>query len=196
MRHRMRRTHAWIWTGAALLAAALAVAGIGSAVAIEAKAVCAQALLRMAWERARAGAIDPRPWPWADTHPLARLEAPSQQVDMIVLSGASARTLAFGPGHHDGSAAPGEEGNTVLTGHRDTHFRFLQALAPGAALVLESRRGVRERFVVRTTAVADYRTLALPRDTATRTLTLVTCYPFDAIAPGGPLRYLVTATAE
>jgi sortase (surface protein transpeptidase) len=24
-------------------------------------------------------------------------------------------------------------------------------------------------------------------------LTLVTCYPFDAIEPGGPLRYVVTA---
>jgi sortase A len=27
------------------------------------------------------------------------------------------------------------------------------------------------------------------------TLTLVTCYPFDAIVPGGPLRYAVTAVA-
>ena len=27
-------------------------------------------------------------------------------------------------------------------------------------------------------------------------LTLVTCYPFDAVVPGGPLRYVVTALAE
>jgi sortase A len=26
-------------------------------------------------------------------------------------------------------------------------------------------------------------------------LTLVTCYPFDALVPGGPLRYIVTAEA-
>ena len=29
-----------------------------------------------------------------------------------------------------------------------------------------------------------------------RTLTLVTCYPFDAVVPGGPLRYLVFAEAD
>jgi sortase A len=27
-------------------------------------------------------------------------------------------------------------------------------------------------------------------------LTLVTCYPFDAVEPGGPLRYVVVATAD
>ncbi len=32
-------------------------------------------------------------------------------------------------------------------------------------------------------------------ETAERRLTLVTCYPFDAIVPGGPLRYLVFAEA-
>jgi sortase A len=25
------------------------------------------------------------------------------------------------------------------------------------------------------------------------TLTLITCYPFDAVVPGGPLRYVVVA---
>jgi len=28
------------------------------------------------------------------------------------------------------------------------------------------------------------------------TLTLVTCWPFDAIAPGGTLRYVVVAVAD
>lgn len=27
-------------------------------------------------------------------------------------------------------------------------------------------------------------------------LTLITCYPFDAIVPGGPLRYVVTAISK
>jgi sortase A len=46
---------------------------------------------------------------------------------------------------------------------------------------------VRERYV------ADVRTLRLPRNTAVPTLTLVTCYPFDAVVPGGPLRLVVIA---
>ncbi len=40
-----------------------------------------------------------KPWPWADTHPVARLIAPAQDADVLVLAGASGRTLAFGPGH-------------------------------------------------------------------------------------------------
>jgi sortase A len=48
---------------------------------------------------------------------------------------------------------------------------------------------------VRRTYVADFRALDIPRDTPIPTLTLVTCYPFDAINPGGPLRYVVVAEA-
>ena len=33
-------------------------------------------------------------------------------------------------------------------------------------------------------------------DVAEKRLTLVTCYPFDAIVPGGPLRYLLFVEAE
>ena len=63
-----------------------------------------------------------------------RLEAPDLGVRQIVLAGASGRTLAFGPGHMDGTAAPGASGHAVISGHRDTHFRFLQDLATGDAL--------------------------------------------------------------
>jgi sortase A len=48
---------------------------------------------------------------------------------------------------------------------------------------------VRERYV------ADVRSLRLPRTTIVPTLTLVTCYPFDAVIPGGPLRFVVVAEA-
>ena len=44
--------------------------------------------------------------------------------------------------------------------------------------------------------VADQRNLRLPRLTPEPTLTLVTCYPFDAVTTGGPLRYVVIATAD
>lgn len=180
-----------------LIAAALGMFGIVAlvdGVSIRAKAAVAQVLLRGAWERARGGAIAPKPWPWADTYPVARLGAPEQGVDLLVLAGATGRTLAFGPGHHDGSALPGHEGNVVLSGHRDTHFRFLRDVHVGEALVLETTDGRHVRYRVRDLSVIDYRELALSR--WTRALTLVTCYPFEAIAPGGPLRYVVTATPE
>src|SRR5436305_732710 len=155
-----------------------------------------QWMLHRAWTRAQASGKPERPWPWADTQPIARLLAPQQRVDLLVLAGASGRTLAWGPGHLDGSAAVGSPGNAVLSAHRDTHFRFLARVAIGDRLIVERADGSRVAYRVRDIAIVDARALVLPRDTERPTLTLVTCYPFDALVPGGPLRYVVTAEVE
>jgi sortase A len=184
-----------------LLVAAVAVltvagsASFGHGVYIHAKAQLAQLLLQVAWRRTDAAGVGARPWPWADTHPVARLIAPAQNADVLVLAGASGRTLAFGPGHLDGSAQPGDNGNSVITAHRDTHFRFLEGVKSGDELVVERADRSTRHFRIRTAYVVDMRELRLPRDTAVPTLTLVTCYPFEALNTGGPLRYVVVAEA-
>jgi sortase A len=178
-----------------VLLATSGIVSFGHGVYIYAKAQLAQVLLHRAWDRGRDTGSAVKPWPWADTHPIARLIVPARNADTFVLAGASGRTLAFGPGHLDGSAQPGDSGNAVITAHRDTHFRFLKDVASGDEVLVERSDGGRRRFVVRTSYVADHRDLRLPRDTAVPTLTLVTCYPFDALNPGGPLRYVVVAEA-
>ena len=160
------------------------------------KAHVGQWLLHRAWTRAQASGKPERPWPWADTQPIARLLAPQQRVDLLVLAGASGRTLAWGPGHLDGSAAVGSPGNAVLSAHRDTHFRFLARMAIGDRLIVERADGRKTTYRVRDIAIVDARALGMPRDTERPTLTLVTCYPFDALVPGGALRYVVTAEAD
>ena len=180
-----------------VIAATLALFGtaaVSDGVYIKAKASLAQVLLRTAWERARTGAIAPKPWPWADTYPVARLQARAHGIDLFVLAGANGRTLAFGPGHHDGSALPGHDGNIVLSGHRDTHFGFLRELRTGDVLDLEATDARVSHYRVQRADIVDYRRLSLPRWSAQ--LTLVTCYPFDAVSTGGPLRYVVTAVPE
>jgi len=182
--------------GAAAALVALGLWQVAEAGWIHAKARLAQHLLEQAWARSAHGEPQARPWPWSDTWPLARLRAPRLGVDLIVLAGASGRTLAFGPGHHDGTARPGAAtGNAVVSGHRDTHFRFLEALAPGDELLIERADGGRRAYRVTGATVVDYRQARLPAQTARPRLTLVTCYPFDAVVPGGPLRYLVVAEA-
>lgn len=178
-----------------VLLVAAALASFGHGAYIYAKAELAQVLLHRAWERQRVTGSPVKPWPWADTHPVARLVARARDADILVLAGASGRTLAFGPGHLDGSAQPGDAGNAVITAHRDTHFRFLKDVASGDELLVERSDGSIRRFRIRTSYVADHRELHLPRDTSVPTLTLVTCYPFDALNPGGPLRYVVVAEA-
>ncbi len=185
--------------GRRAVAAALVLAGgaLGVHAAwIPAKARLAQALLERAWSRARAGAARPRPWPWADTHPVARMEVPRLGVREIVLAGASGRVLAFGPAHVAGTAPPGGEGNCVLVGHRDTSFAFLRRLREGDAVVLETPEGGRVRYTVRRTVVVDAADTWVAGPSPGRVLTLVTCWPFDAVVPGGPERYVVWAEAR
>lgn len=160
---------------------------------IPAKAWLAQMLLDAAWDRRLAGAADTRPWPWADTRPLARLRQARLGVDQIVLEGASGRVLAFGPGHVRGSAWPGEGGNVVISGHRDTHFRWLAALRDGDELLLETQDGRDLRYRVERLAVHHETEVALLDPLAGDQLRLLTCYPFDAVTSGTPQRYVVTA---
>jgi sortase A len=177
------------------LLACVGAASFGHGAYLVTKAHVAQWLLHRAWSSAVATGKAAPPWPWADTRPVARLLMPQRAVDLLVLAGASGRTLAFGPGHLDGSALPGDAGNAVITAHRDTHFNFLRAVTVGDELVVETAQGERRHFRIRAIAVRDYRDLAIRREAPVPTLTLVTCYPFDALATGGPLRLVVTAQA-
>ena len=179
------------WAVAALLA--LGFWQLGQGAYIPAKAWLAQELMQRAWLRISAGEDRAAPWPWADTWPVARLSAKSHDVDLIVLAGGSGRTLAFGPGHLSASALPGETGNMVIAGHRDTHFAFLRDLEPGHRLTIESFSGATTDYEVVGLNIVDSRRGSLLLDTDDAVLTLVTCYPFDAVDPGGPLRYVVTA---
>ena len=158
-----------------------------------AKAWLAQELMQRAWTRTAGGETRATPWPWADTWPVARLTARSGEVDLIVLAGGSGRTLAFGPGHLSASAMPGEQGNAVIAGHRDTHFRFLKDVHSGELLTLESSDGLKHVYKVVDVDIVDSRKGSLLLDTEDAVLSLVTCYPFEVREAGGPMRYVVTA---
>lgn len=110
------------------------------------------------------------------------------------LPAASGRALAFGPGHVSGTPLPGGDGTAIVSGHRDTHFRFLERVRPGDAIVVETPGRPPRRLTVADTAVVDARTAVIRSAPDAAALVLVTCYPFDAVRPGGPLRYVVTAT--
>ncbi len=160
---------------------------------IHAKAWLGQVLIDGAWARTLDGERRVRPWPWADTWPVARITVPSHGKRITALAGGSGRTLAWGPGHVDGSVLPGQAGISIIGGHRDTHFRFLEDIAPGEEILVEDQTGTTHRFRVTATEVVDLRTTRLDPVGETPRLVLVTCYPFDALTTGGPLRYLVFA---
>lgn len=166
----------------------------GEAAYIAVKARLAQHLIATAWARATHGAAPPKPWPWADTGPIAKLSVREHSVTLYVLSDASGRSLAFGPGHVTGTTAPGRAGNTVISGHRDTHFAFLEHVREGEEIVLELPNGAVHRYRVSDSAIVHQREVGVLRPGDEDVLTLLTCFPFRAVNPRGPLRYVVTAT--
>jgi sortase A len=113
-------------------------------------------------------------------------------VDLFILDNASNRALAFGPAHVSGTAAPGTAGNTVIVAHRDTHFAFLRTLQADDEIDVETARGA-ARYRVREVAVVDKSDTRVLDAADSPQLTLITCYPFDAIRPGTPWRYVVIA---
>ena len=185
-------SRASLTAGALLLAAASAI-HLGQGAYIYAKAQLAQLLIERAWQRALAGEAAPRPWPWADTWPVARLEAPAHGVSLFVLSGSSGRTLAFGPGHQAGTPVPGARGNSVIGGHRDTHLGFLENMIRGDSIRIQRADGVTVEYRVTQLDVLDRRETWVTRNDGATRLTLITCWPFDALRAGGDERYVVIA---
>ena len=171
---------------------------LGWALYIPAKAALAQVLLERAWQRARAGESDPRPWPWADIGPIAAIEVPRLAKRSIVLEGASGQAMAFGPGHMVDTPAIGEPGTAVVAAHRDTEFRFLRDLREGDRIAVETAEGRQTMFRVVEMRVVRANASGLdPADagpTGAR-LALVTCYPFGGVVRG-PWRYVVLADRE
>ena len=166
-----------------------------------AKAELAQWLLEEAWLEMRkqirqapgAGGIPP--WPWADTWPMVKLHWPDLDQELIVLSGASGRNLAFGPAHLSASVPPGQKGVSVIGGHRDTHFEFLQNVVAGDQLLVEQVDGSLTTFRVSEIYITDVRHSRIALDSAVPKIALVACYPFVDWQAGSPLRYLVIAEA-
>jgi sortase A len=182
------------------LAGVLLIAGAsltGRALYLHAKAELAGILIRRAWEQ-RIHSGKPRPpWPWADTYPIAQLKIPRLGYDEVVLEGATARTLAFGPARLLSGAEVGGPGNLVLAGHRTSWFRPLEAIKPGDRIELEwfdaRHKQLRHRtYWVTVISVVNPDDLALLESTPDDELTLLTCYPFGQ-SPSSPQRFIVRA---
>jgi len=177
-----------------LVVVVLLVAGISFVVSglwIPVKALVAQHLLQQAWAKSLETGGIVKPWPWADTWPVGRLQNNRLGVDLIVLEGESGEVLAFGPGHLASSGLPGTGDHCVLAGHRDTSFQFLRDLKVGDRLILQGQDG-KDSYLVQSTAVIQAEKLYLNAEQE-GVLTLITCYPFESVMPGTPLRFIVTA---
>ena len=91
------------------------------------------------------------------------------------------------------SVAPGQPGTTLIAGHQDSHFAFLSALQGGDEIRLQAMDGRQFVYRVADITVVDSRQQQLSLQYELAELRLVTCYPFNSLQSGGPLRYVVRA---
>ena len=175
---------------------ALALVGLtlfGDGAYIHAKAWLAQVLLERAFAETIATGRNVKPWSWADTWPVARIEVKRIGASAIVLAGSSGQALAFGPGHVELTPDAGERGVAVYSAHRDTHFRFLKDVAIGDEIAVTRRDGRTFRYRAERSAIVRFDASGLDPLAGGHELVLSTCWPFDALTQG-PERYLVHAT--
>lgn len=166
----------------------------GSGAYIYTKAQFAQYLLSNAWNETVKGQKQVKPWAWADTYPVAKLNFREHKKELIVLAGGSGHTMAFGPGHVNASPLPGNNGNSVIVGHRDTHFSILKDLYHGNIIDIHIH-GKQLSYKVVNMFIVNQSQTGVMQNHGEELLTLITCYPFDSLDAGGPLRYVVQAEA-
>jgi LPXTG-site transpeptidase (sortase) family protein len=122
--------------------------------------------------------------------PVARLQIPKIGLDEIVLEGIDDEAMNGGPGHFPGSPLPGGAGNSVISAHRDRHFRDLGQVAVGDTIVTQAGAKTTKWVVVKRTVVDKDRPVLFPTKTAT--LTLTTCWPIRYFGTA-PDRLILTA---
>jgi sortase A len=178
-----------------IVACSILLVGIGllvNASYIQLKAQLAQVLMASAYAKhsLNSGTQAQKPWPWADTHVIAKLEI--QGKSEYVLSNASMRNLAFGPAHMPQTAPLGSQGNSVIVGHRDTHFSRLQNVKVGEIISLHQPHK-QTRYKIEEIIVVHQTQMDVTAQLQQSALTLITCYPFNGLDPNPQQRFVVRA---
>lgn len=181
------RAPRWLeWALLAIGCACFAITGVRLMEAASFQQTAGQAL-----ERELTGRPSP-PVPPIDAGLIGRLEIPRLRMSVVVMEGDDDPTLARAVGHVPGTALPWDPGNTVLAGHRDTFFRPLRNLRDGDEIRVTTTRGTFDYRVI-TTEIVEPDDVSVLAPTASRSLTLVTCYPFVYVGQA-PQRFIIHAS--
>jgi sortase A len=122
---------------------------------------------------------------------MGELYIPKLKAVLPIFHGTDENELEKGVGHFAESVLPGENDNSVLSGHRDTVFKRLGEVGEGDLLIVRTAAG---EFIFKVQKVRivdeDDRTVIVPKPRAT--LTVSTCYPFKFVG-SAPKRYVLVA---
>ncbi|MCO4799914.1 MAG: sortase, partial [Colwelliaceae bacterium] len=89
-----------------------------------------------------------KPWPWADTFPIAELSFMRLEKSIVILNGGDPTTLAFSAG----AIAPFNKTNSatpfVVAGHSDSHFSFLENILMKDVISMKDQSGKSQLYQV------------------------------------------------
>jgi sortase A len=125
---------------------------------------------------------------------LGRISIPRLHLSAMVEEGVDDNTLARAVGHIPGTALPGDRGNIGIAGHRDTFFRALKDLQRADRIDITTHSG-RFHYIVDSLRVVEPSDVSVLQPDGGRTLTIVTCFPFQYIG-NAPRRFIVHAVAD
>jgi sortase A len=129
--------------------------------------------------------------PWLfdrDPQLLGEIDVPRLEWNVMVREGMDDATLRKAAGHVPATAFPGEPGNFVVLGHRDTLFRPLRGLEQGDRVLVRTMDGNFD-YSIDSIEVVPPEQVTLLGGPAERSITLVTCFPFDFVGPA-PRRFV------
>ena len=184
---------ALLWIERGLVVVGLALLGVWVKTWYESRAFQARESKRFEAELRDTSLVGPPAAPVLELEKgvLGRIEIPRLGISAMVAEGAGRGLLRRAVGHIPGSALPGHSGNVALAGHRDTFFHGLGEARVNDVVRFVTLQGSYEYRVEWGAVVAPGRVDVLGA-TARPSLTLVTCYPFEAIGPA-PQRFVVRA---
>lgn len=163
---------------------------------LPAKAWLSQQLISHSWHQTINSTQKIKPWPWADTYPIAELSFERLNKRLVVLNGGDPTTLAFSAG----AIAPFNQIRStqpfVVAGHRDSHFAFLNEVLINDIISLADKQGQSLLYQVEAIDIVNASSGKLPIVTNESPLVLITCYPFintTNIVSESNERYVITA---
>jgi sortase A len=147
-----------------------------------------QAIQRSRFENASHGEAH---GPVTEGNAIGEMEIQRLGLNAIFVQGDSPRILRRAVGHISNTPLPGEPGNVVLTGHRDSFFRPLREIQGGDRIQLKTPEG-EFAYQVDWAEVVSPNDVDVLRPSGENILTLVTCFPFYYVGPA-PKRFVVRA---
>ena len=114
----------------------------------------------------------------------------SSNIDVPIYFGDTEDQLLKGIGHYAGSRFPGENGNIVLLGHRNSVFRNLKNIKKGDLVNYKTTYG-NYLYKVNDIKIVSGKDESILKPSDKEKLTIYTCYPFNYIG-NAPDRFVVS----